>query len=251
MVVYCGQYLSQSMRHHAARASAVLLATGRLRRLCEQKQWKSSKQCKDDMKKLRRVRAMGQVLCGPTLLLPLLVNDLLHMYAGYHSGCLVLQCTCAVFFRLHLCAAQMWWQLAFLGCPQWERKQLLDRILVGQRASLQPAPIGWMFRCRFCGLLQQHGKSMVQHLRVCHPDSSWIYARQREKYEPEHLRRAIVDSASPVITRLKVGADAFAGLALRQRGSIVASLETARAYAAVFANLLAHVAWGETIGAAE
>ena len=26
-VVYCGQYLSQSMRHHAARASAVLLAT--------------------------------------------------------------------------------------------------------------------------------------------------------------------------------------------------------------------------------
>jgi len=33
MVVYCGQYLSQSMRHHAAGASAVLLAIRRLRRL--------------------------------------------------------------------------------------------------------------------------------------------------------------------------------------------------------------------------
>ena len=30
MVVYCGEYLSQSMRHHAARAQAILLATGRL-----------------------------------------------------------------------------------------------------------------------------------------------------------------------------------------------------------------------------
>ena len=49
--------------------------------------------------------------------------------------------------------------------------------------------------------------------------------------------------------------DAFAGLAARQPGPIVASLETARAYAIVFANLLAHASWGETrgetIGAAE
>ena len=45
MVVHCGQYLSQSMRHHAARASAVLLATGRLKRLCEQKQGKSRARC--------------------------------------------------------------------------------------------------------------------------------------------------------------------------------------------------------------
>lgn len=91
---------------------------------------------------------------------------------------------------------------------------------------------------------------MVQHFRECHPDSSWIYARQQQNYEPELLHRAVVDSAAPVITRLKVGADAFAGLALRQPGSIVVSLETARIRATVFAHFLRHVAWGETIGAA-
>ena len=124
MVVYCRQYISQSMRHHVARARAVLLAVGRLRRLRDQKHLTSSKQGKDNMSKLRRVQAMGQVLRGPTLQLPLLVNDLLHKNAGYQIGSLVLQCTCAVFFRLHLCAAQMWWQFACVGCPQWEWKQL-------------------------------------------------------------------------------------------------------------------------------
>ena len=115
MVVYCGEYLSQSMRHHAARAQAILLATGRLEKLCNKavnKAWAGSK---DAPKKLRRARAMGQLLCSPAIQLPLLVNDLLHLPAGYQQGCLVLQQTCAVFFPLHLCAAQMWWQLSFSG----------------------------------------------------------------------------------------------------------------------------------------
>ena len=96
------------MRHPVARARAVLLATGRLRRLCDQKHLKSSRQGKDNTSKLRRVQAMGQVLCGPTLHLPLLVNDLLHMNAGYQSGCLVLQCICAVLFR-HVLASRISW----------------------------------------------------------------------------------------------------------------------------------------------
>ena len=99
---------------------------------------KSGKGFKDNMHKMRRVKGFGQVLCSPTLQLPLLVNDLLHMPGGYQSGCLVLQRTCAVFFPLHLRSAQMWWQLIFLGSPQWERQQLIDRILVRRQASLQP-----------------------------------------------------------------------------------------------------------------
>ena len=35
--------------------------------LCDQKNLQSSKQGKDNMSKLRRVQALGQVLCGPTL----------------------------------------------------------------------------------------------------------------------------------------------------------------------------------------
>ena len=251
MVVHCGRYLSQSVRHHAARAMAVELACGRLQRLCDKARNKTCKQHKENVVKLRRVKAMGQVLRGPTMQLPLLVNDLLHMPAGYQSGCLVLQETMAVFFRLHLCAAQMWWQLMFLGCSQWERQRLIDRILVGRQASLQLAKKEWTFRCRFCGLLRQRAESMVDHFRLCHSDSSWIYATKQDNYQPQRLRRAIVDaSVAPMITRLKVGADAFAGLALRQPGSMVTSLETAGAYAVVFANLLAHVDWGEDISTA-
>lgn len=98
---------------------------------------------KGNMSKLRRVQAMGRVLCGPTLQLPSMVHDLLHnMHAEYQSGCLVLQCTCAVCFRLHLCAARMWWQIAFLGCPQWEQKQLLDHILGGPAGIFAAEPIG-------------------------------------------------------------------------------------------------------------
>ena len=125
---------------------------------------------------------------------------------------------------------------------------MLYCMLVGRRASLQPAPSGWMVRCRCCCLLQQHGKSIVQHFRICHLYSSGLDARQKEKYEPEHfLRRVVVHSASPVITRLTVGADAFVVLALRQPGSI-ASLGTAHALVAVFTNRLAHVTWGESRG---
>ena len=67
IVVYCGQYFSQSMRHHVARARAAVLATGRLRTLCDQKQLKSSRQGKHNMSKLRRDQAMGRALCRPNI----------------------------------------------------------------------------------------------------------------------------------------------------------------------------------------
>ena len=54
--------------------------------LCDQKHLNFNKQGKDNLSKLRRVQAMGQVLCGPTLQLPLIVIVLLHMNAGYQSG---------------------------------------------------------------------------------------------------------------------------------------------------------------------
>ena len=110
-----GDYLSQSMRHHAFRARAVLLATTRLKKLCDKAENRGLARSKDAPRKLRRVRAMGMLLCSPAIQLPLLINDLLRLPAGYQRGCMVLQQTCAVFFSLHLCAAQMWWQLGFLG----------------------------------------------------------------------------------------------------------------------------------------
>ena len=111
--MYFGDYLSQSMRHHVARAQAVLLATARLKQLCDKgvnKAWAGSE---DAPRKLRRVRAMGQLMCSPAMQLPLLITDLLHLPAGYQRGCLVLQQTCAVFFPLHLFSAQVWWQFVF------------------------------------------------------------------------------------------------------------------------------------------
>ena len=56
----------------------------------------------------------------------------------------------------------------------------------------------------------------------------------------------------PLIIRLQVGVDP-SGLALRQQGSMVMSLETAGAYyVAVYANLVAHVEeWGEPTSASK
>ena len=59
-----------------------------------------------------------------------------------------------------------------------------------------------------------------------------VHGFMQHMSEPEHLRHAVVDSASPLVTRLKVGADAFVGLVLRQSGSIVTSLDMAHAYVA-------------------
>ena len=67
------------------------------KKLCDKavnKAWAGSK---DAPRKLRRVRAMGQLLCSPAMQLPLLITDLLHLPAGYQRGCLVLQQTCAAF----------------------------------------------------------------------------------------------------------------------------------------------------------
>ena len=85
----------------------------RLEKLCDKavnKAWAGSK---DAPRKLRSVRAMGQLMCSPAMQLPLLITGLLHLPAGYQRGCLVLQQTCAVFFPLHVCSAQMLWQLFF------------------------------------------------------------------------------------------------------------------------------------------
>ena len=103
------------------------------------KAWAGSK---DAPRKLRRVRATGQLMCSPAMQLPLLITDLLRLPAGYQRGCLVLEQTFAVFFPLHLCSAQMWWQLVCLGRPQWEQQQLIDRIVRAQQASLQPGTMG-------------------------------------------------------------------------------------------------------------
>ena len=65
------------------------------------------------------------------------------------------------------------------------------------------------------------------------------------------MRRASVVTP-PLIARLQVGADPFAGLALRQQGSIVMSLETTGACVVVYANLVAHVEeWGGPTSASE
>ena len=85
-----------------------------------------------------------------------------------------------------------------------ERQQLIDRTVRARQASLQPSTMEWTFRCRFCGLLQQNTKMIIDHLRSCHPDSCWIYGRHPELYyEPQRLRRTSVVTP-PLVTRWQV-----------------------------------------------
>ena len=108
MIVYCGNFLDQSLRHHGARVQALKLA---VKRLVQAKD-------KHSQQKLRRFQAHARVLLSPTLLLPLLVNDLIHIRHEYQSGCILLLQTKGVpFLKLHLHAAQMWWQCMWFGHP--------------------------------------------------------------------------------------------------------------------------------------
>ena len=190
---------------------------------------------KHSQKKVQRYQANFHVLLSRTLLLPLLVNDLIHMRHGYQSGCVLLQQTKAVFFKLHLHAAQMWWQCMWLGASQWERHALLHHICwsVGKASGIiagashngEAQAKAWCFRCRFCGLLSSTG--MYTHLANYHPPASWIYQRHLEWYEPCRVlqKQRFVIEQKP-LSNTNMGQDSFAGLALRQPGVIVPSLET-------------------------
>ena len=135
---------------------------------------------KKTQKKVQRDQEHFRVLLSRALLLPLLVNDLIHMRHGYQSGCVVLQQTKAVFFKLHLHAAQMWWHCMWLGASQWERHALLHHICgsVGKASGIiagashngEAQAKAWCFRCRFCGLLSSTGPLCFTHLENCQLD---------------------------------------------------------------------------------
>ena len=59
MIVYCGQFLDQSLRHHGVRVQALRLAIGKLAPAKDQHR----------QKKLRRLQAHARVLLSPTVLL--------------------------------------------------------------------------------------------------------------------------------------------------------------------------------------
>ena len=231
MIVYCGKFLDQSLRHHGVRVQALRLAIGKLAQAKDQ----------HSQKKLQRLQAHARVLLSPMLLLPLLVNDLIHIRHGYQSGCVLLQQTKAVFFKLHLHAAQMWWQCMWLGTPQWERHMLLHRICwsSGQVDDQEQA---WYFKCRFCDLVAPTGQALFSHLKHCHPHTSWIYQQRPECYEPwKVLRKKRGASETKSLSNMNAGQDSFAALALRQPGVIVPSLETSCCFLRFFVLLLTYV----------
>ena len=116
MIVYCGRYLDQSLRHHGARLQALSLAAKRLDGIISASDGRPKKQQEADQK-LKNIKAHARLLLSPALLLQLLVNDLIHIRHGYQNGCILLQQTKAVVSKLILHAAQMWWQCMWLGTP--------------------------------------------------------------------------------------------------------------------------------------
>ena len=95
-----------------------------------------------------------------------------------------------------------------------------------QGAGIDAAP-KWHFKCRFCGLVAHAAQALFSHLKSCHPHTSWTYQQRPECYEPwKVLRKKRCDSETKSVSNMSVGQDSFAGLALRQPGVIVPSLET-------------------------
>ena len=83
MLVYCGKYLRQSMRHHAARCDA--LETMKLRveeELAKERKTKNKKELERQAKKLASMEAVLRSMHALTVLL---VEEVLHMANGYIS----------------------------------------------------------------------------------------------------------------------------------------------------------------------
>ena len=82
----------------------------------------------------------------------------------------------AVFFKLHLLAAEMWWQCMWLGTPQWEQHALLHGICWSSRQDddqEQARP----FKSRFCGLVAPTGQALFSRVIVPSLETSLCYLR--------------------------------------------------------------------------
>ena len=75
---------------------ALSLAAKRLDGIISASDGRPKKQ-EENKQKLKKIKAHARLLLSPALLLPLLVNDLIHMRPGYQSGCILLQQTKGVF----------------------------------------------------------------------------------------------------------------------------------------------------------
>ena len=132
----------------------------------------------------------------------------------------------------------------WLGASQWERYDFVHHICgsVGKASGIIAGALhngeaqakAWCFRCNFCGLLSSTGIVRYTHLANYHPLASWIYRRHLEWYEPcIVLRKQRFFTEQKPLSNTNMGQDSFAGLALRQPGVIIASLETSKCFLCV------------------
>ena len=162
--------------------------------------------------------------------------------------------TKAVFFKLHVHAAQMLWHCMWLGASLWERHALLHHIcgsvgkasciIAGASHNVEAQAKALCFRCHFCGLLSSRGIVRYTHLANYHPPASWIYRRHLEWYEPcLVLRKQRFVTEQKPLSNTNMGQDTFARLALRQPGVIIASLETSKCFLSFFRTSFDFCGW--------
>lgn len=184
MISFCGRYLRQSFQHHAVRTDAVhgliFLLESKVHTRGS-RPGSGQKTRKDVVKKLECARKVQELLrTAPVILLPLLVENILHISDGYAYGCQVVQRTTGVFFPLHLMATRMWFALATAGfsCTRWAAG--FGALVRGGRVCpLVPAgasgPPVRGYRCRLCGLVSVSAAAIRAHIANAHDPASRLF----------------------------------------------------------------------------
>ena len=245
-IVYCGEFLRQSIAHHALRQAAMskLLVSLEHRVATASSSQKASLQAK-----LTKARRLNRRLGGWDIFMALLVEEALHTDRGFIETCTRIQATKEVFFPLQLLEGSAFWLLAHLGFPAPLMQRKSEEVMVPTEeggAFQHAAPRVKQYRCRFCGLLCSRLDAIFQHLRGQHGEGSPIYkAHRRSEWEalckPDYVYRLRPTGHRALPSPEKPGPEPFAGLALRQPGATAVPLEMLSVHLGVLTKLLRHV----------
>lgn len=240
MVVHWGKALQQSFRHHTVRCDAVQDALD---------YWSAhTRRAGEAQRRLASLSRCRSTLTSWCIFLPLLVMEMLHAPQGFQTGLMTIQVTKGVFFRLHATVAQLWWHLAHLGFPQWRIAKMTAATL-GSSGSCADSPMRRGFRCGVCGLLMQHGATMVKHMRESH---AWLERlveghKHRHLAAPQQVLRPahVLDPAQRVDLQVPTS---FSELARGLDGATPPPLEVSIAVARCLQSLVEHVDFADRPG---
>ena len=103
----------------------------------------------------------------------------------------------------------------------------------------------WLYRCRFCGLLNTSVKAVFDHMRQLHNEPKHSWTTSRSQWEamcaPEKVLRRRQPCKTFLPSAMHPGPEPFAGLSLQQPGARPLPLERLVVHLRFLGGLMQHV----------